>query len=429
MKSTLFIEISELTARILLYNNADDMTHHIDITGGYGKRAIPLAIHYLEDGDILIGEDTLLYEVEEGSTYIESILQDDEAVVADYIYVIKNKVEELTPNLQLSNIIVVSGNKRFGSQALLDMYRRLDKETFLSLISIREAIAGWCYQEIENSKVKELNIGYLDYKFLNAFKIIQKSDTGLLNITEINQVFDLDLINKYYLNQLKSMHSIEDNQVTTHQLNQLYHNQKATIHKQQLNSKDINIYSSMVFPPVKLVLLAEDYNSFQTDWMKQFETQNGVSLLNKLKVVDKFIITGGYDSMNFVKQVALESGLNFDYEENLLLDGAYEFLKLSQSNINIIYKQTLDCVIGVFNNKEFYPLISEEVEFSDHYDVDLVLTDYQKELILYSLIDNKIKPIHTIEIKEPMKIQRVLLNIHINQNKEIEEVSYELRRL
>ena len=94
MKTTLFVEISEITARILVYNEVDCLCHYLDITGGYGKRSIPLHIHYLKDGEILIGEDALLYDEEDGSNFIESILYADVTIAKDYIIILQKKVEE-----------------------------------------------------------------------------------------------------------------------------------------------------------------------------------------------------------------------------------------------------------------------------------------------------------------------------------------------
>jgi len=59
----------------------------------------------------------------------------------------------------------------------------------------------------------------------------------------------------------------------------------------------------------------------------------------------------------------------------------------------------------------------------------VILSEYQKEIQFFSKVNETIKLVYTLEIEEILKLQKVLLKIKINHDKEIEEVSYELRRL
>ncbi len=430
MKTTLFIEISEITARIMVYNEVDQLCHYVDTTGGYGKKSIPLDIHYLKEGDILIGEDAITYEEEEGSNYIESILHAQDEVVLDYILVLINKVEDLIPGLTILNIVIVSDQLKFGSKTFKHMAKAKKKDLEISQLSIDDAIAGWIYgKEKTLDHQKKLLVSYFDYKKLISFRVNILPDTHLIELTKYSIQFDLNAIHDFYMHALMKSHNIEDHKISHHQMKQLYSHQKATLHKQLMLDKDVNVYSSLFFPPRKIVLTYETYKTFQDHWYEQLISENGISQWDVLKTVDQHFISGGYDLIQFCHNFDDLEWLSQDFDEYLLLDGGYRFYETMLKGKEIRFKQSLDYSIGVFNEKEFYPIVEETDQFFEHYEVELLLTDYQEDIQLFSKVKEKIIPIYNIPMKEPKKIQRILLKIDLNQDKEIEEVLYELRRL
>jgi len=426
MKTTLFIEISEITARVLVYNEVDEKCHYIDVTGGYGKKSIPLYLHYLKDGEVLIGEDAIIYDQEDNSVFIQSILYAKISHQVTYIKVLMGKVEELIPELKVTNIVIVTDQKAFKSKDFESLLSDELGSMSLTRISVEKAMAGWYKLHGYKDKV---TTSYLDYKKLTYYNIDSQKDTSLVTITKDQINLDLKAVNDYYINLLRHLHKDDFNEVTKFQITQLYNNQKATLHKQLLSHKDVNVYSSIFFPPKKLVLPYESYQRFKNTWYEQFNELGGISTLKQLETVDKVISSGGYDLINFLNSFDEFDFPTDHYDEYLLLDGAFHYYQCLLHDEELIYKQSLDYSIGVFNHKEYYPLIEEDTQLKDHYEVELILSDNHKEIQLFSKVKESIKPLHTLVIEKPSKLAKILLKIKLNNDKEIDEVSYELRRL
>jgi len=427
MKTTLFIEISEITARVLVYNEVDGLCHDIDITGGYGKKSIPLHIHYLKDGEILIGEDAIIYDIEEDSRFIESIIYAKEINAVDYINVLNKKIKKLISNLRMTTIILITDLRKFRTKEFQSVFRSKLETTDLQIISVEEAMAGWFYKNLLPDQV--ITMMYLDYKNLYIYNLNKHTKSDTIQITSEKTPLDLNAIHEFYINRLSQLHQKTDTAFTKHQISQLYNSQKATIHKQILGDKDVNIYTSICFPPKKLVLLFKEFKEFKENWYEQLSTEGGISILKRLESVDKVTMTGGYDLINFLNSFNTFELPTKNYNDNLLLDGGFHFYESVLSGKDIIYKQSLEYSIGIFNDQEFYPLIEEHEEFVKNYEIDLILTDNQKEIQFFAKTNQTIKPVYALSITTPQKIQRVLVRIEINNDKEIEEVSYELRRL
>lgn len=427
METTLFIEISEITARVLVYNEVDGLCHDIDVTGGYGKKSIPLHIHYLKDGEILIGEDAIVYDIEEDSRFINSIIYAKEINAVDYINVLNKKIEKLIPDLRIATIILITDLRKFRTKEFQSIFISKLKTVDLQIISIKEAMAGWFYKNL--SPNQEITTLYLDYKNLYIYNLSNHTKSDAIQITSEKIPLDLNAIHEFYINILSQLHQKADTTFTKHQISQLYNSQKATIHKQLLGDKDVNIYTSIYFPPRKLVVPFKVFKEFKENWYKQLSIEGGISVLKRLKFMDKVIMSGGYDLINFLNSFSTFELPTKDYNEYLLLDGGFHFYESVLSGKDIIYKQSLEYSIGIFNDQEFYPLIEEHEEFINSYEINLILTNNQKEIQLFTKINQNIKPMYTLKIAIPQKIQRILVKIEINNDKEIEEVSYELRRL
>lgn len=426
MNTTLFIEISEITARVLVYNEVDEVCHYVDVTGGYGKKSIPLHIHYLKDGEVLIGEDAIVYDQEDDSKFISSILYASRQNQIDYIRVLLEKVEELIPELKIINLVLVSNKKGFSNDEFRSLINKSLKHISYTLLSVEEAMVGWYHKQNLNSNLTTI---YLDYKNLLYFDINRLEEDTLITINSKSINLDLNAINEYYINLLGQLHKDGLNDFTKFQIRQLYNNQKPTLHKQLVTHKDVNVYSSIFFPPRKYVLDYKKFKAFKDTWYEQLIATNGINSIKYLESVDKVVSTGGYDLINFLNSFDEFDFPNYNYDEYLLLDGAYSYYQSMIKGQELIQQHSLDFCIGVFNDKEFYPLIEEDIEFRDKYELELIVSDYQTEIVLFSKVNESVKPVYTVTIDEPRDLSRLILTIKLSNDKEIEEVSYELRRL
>ncbi len=433
MNNSLFMEFSNNSVRLVMYTE-DNCFVNVDITGGYGSIYIPLMIHYIDD-DIFIGEDALTFDLEEISRFAFNINDEDNVTIADYICVLIDKIHNQTPYKKIDRLIFVESNgyiyESFNNALPKLVHKKFSIFKSIELIGVlnKDAIAGYAMEY-----GTDFDIAIFDQYKISKYSL--SSNNNKIQLLVNDDIMDFTVIDKYYLNKLALNHYErvydELELLEQHKLSQLYKGQQVSLHKQFAMNKNVNIYSSITFPPKKITL---DYDEFQQTYTK-VNAQYNKNITNWIASTQKtkFMYCGIGQYISLIKSFKGETRGEI-FNENLLVEGGFIYLKYLQTNINILEDTIIGYNIGLLEHGEFIPLIRKEYPLTEIIDIDILITDNQTHVKLYTNDKEEIKLVGTIDLTEILRkyrvdnIIRIGILMKMNQNKEIKEVNYELRKL
>jgi hypothetical protein len=333
-----------------------------------------------------------------------------------------NRVLDLIPLFEIESIVLISNDSLFNEDMFIPLCsKKLNlNQTRVNVLSYQQAMAGKYLQD--NCDIS--NYLYFDYENLYLYQFHSIEDKLKSNMLIVNA--PLNNIDTYYQEMLTTLHKSTEI-VDKHKIIQLYHSQRATIFQQFKIVKDVNVYSSILFPPMKIILRSHEFLEYKTQWINEFN-ETGLKKL-KCAIDDRPIqIAGGYDFIQFIGQLHITESISANYDENLLLDGGFYYMSTSQGE-DLFIKETMGRTIGVFNEQQFYPLIDSNQELKSEYKLNLLLTNNQKEIQLFVKNGDSIESSHKIVVDDNKQYKRMIVYLTINSEKEIDEVSYELRNV
>lgn len=432
MESTLFVEMNGFSARLMLYTMAEDQQHYLDITGGYGKKSIPLYMHYNIEGEVFIGEDAFFCDIEDGSEFIHILNNNEIQEKADFIEVLLEKVKGMIPDLIIFRLVLISNHSTFKSKAfeeealirLNKVFGHQEKAYQIQSLSYTQAIAGWLYYHGKG----KTGIIYLDEEKIYLYNP-QKENQNKVFLNEKALPFPLNKIDEFYLNELHQQHFEDYNHQEEHQIRQLYNNQMSQLQQQVISQKKVNIYSSILFPPRKLELHYEVFNQFWELWKQEFMNPLEKMFKEVFKDVDEVVLSGGFDKQHYLMNESIFKRVEPIKSESLILEGAYVYIDHMLKKTEILGLETMDQTIGIYNEGSYLPLVTSTDRMMEKVCFDLLLTNHQDELQFYSKEVDKEQLVYTLKIVEPKALQRIIVTIEFNLEKEIKEVSYELRNI
>lgn len=428
MQTTLFLEIGYQTVKIAVYHQADEQLHFLDITGGYGKRAIPLQMHYISDDDVyLIGEDAINYEVDETTIYYKNVLNEDSIKMCCFINGIIGKVQVMIPNLNMTQLVMIyNGDERINAmiKGISEYYKKqLIQVQYLFFV---EAVASWYLKEGIKNKIQ---YHYFDDEVVHYIELIPLDESHVFVEKYKRHPFLLGLIDSFYINYLNKAHKKEQKKT---ELYRLYNDQMTTLYSQMTKEKDVSVYSSLEYPPIRIKVAKEKVTLFLERFEEEFINDYKVFVEEK----ERGYYSGAYNKKIFVDALLDMKVKQIQYIENSLLEGGYYYFS-QQLDDNFIKKNMTKCNIGVLDSEgRFIKIDIKPMIIKNWNEINLVMTHFEKKINIVEVISNveqpeilEYKTIKRIEIENPSMLLRMKIMILVNEEGQVEEVRHELRNL
>lgn len=430
MELSLVIELYETSLRIFtvdsLYQCSD-----VDITGGYGKKSVPLYLHFQQEEDEpLIGEDALLYDVIE-LQFIDSIYCSSVYFV-EYMSVLLKKVKNIIHEGNLTRLVFVFSEEQ-GYITEQD-YKLIEFIEGMPVfwISRRKSVKSYYESQKLNDKRQGL---YIDDRYL-YISMFEENE-----IENYRFEFSLKTIDDFYLNLLSRYTMLEKND---YRVIKLYEGHKGLIHQGIINQKDVHVYSNLTFPPLKITI----YNAEVFEFIRQWESEYSIEILSFIKKhkssLFEFLGTG-HDlpiMRNVLGKRLKEMGIN----DRALAIGSVYYLDTGM-------------IEDTFNKGYFLQYKNERIDliragdiFSSKYKVELVVTHDVDKLELFETTkdfsngqsDDSIdarsdstveltksinEPINSLKFSEKADIAIIDYSISFDSDQKVSEVYYEVRRI
>lgn len=429
------IEMYATSIRLIAYDNVEENYSEIDITGGYGKKSIPLYCHYVQDEPLpLIGEDALLYDEEE-ILFVESIYE-SEQWFNDYMKVLLSKVSNHHFRDTLTQIIFIYP-QYMTMRHLMDL--RMINDIPVQWVTFETCSSS--YERFRFEHYNELIHSNFIFDELNVYVGTYEDNTFFCKTIPFS-LLECDI---YYRERLKSFHSQE---ISDFKILKLYDSQKSIIQQQILTKKDVNVYSSLSYPPQKITLKYQEIFEF----LRQWDSEYGVNFLQKTKFHqhNMTVIATSMCDHPIIKSFFGKKLSLYHREDFLLSKGCiYSLVFLPSESLKqpILFEDTY--IIRVDNR--IIKIIHGGNPFLRLVKVELVLTGRKNDIELAKLKEVKTEAteestedaIEESSIKAETDITIInKLTIDINQSigiihyciqfdkdKNVSEVYYELRRV
>jgi len=422
MNVTLFLEICSSIGKLMLVEHEDLVCRYIDITGGFGRRELPLAIHYTNDNERLIGDDAYEFDYGEHAFLIESVRDTDIKHRRDFIVALMTKIENQMPQYKVSKLVIICGPKDY-EEKVWDM----DILPKPHIVKYKEAVAGYCLRFFKDSK-DALPIHYFDGEEDYIYNVFNQDKQ--IYVEETKARVPLSDIDQYYLDLLYKEHKKHDEKIKRSWIKSLFVKECQRLYRQLAVNKDIKVYSSITYPPIQINLKQKAFNHFRQEWIDAFKLGDLYNVEEQM--TDGFIYCGRSEWIQLVKDAF--SSFTGHLEEHLMLDGAYAFLELQESEklslkISEPLVSKLGITIGVMSGDQFISLLERGSHLKSEYCFDMILTDYEEILDIWIDENNEKKRIRTLPIKHPSHILKIKLFILMNGDREVKEVYYECDEL
>lgn len=410
MNNVLIIELYTTTLRVCLFDQFSNSFSELDITGGYGKKAIPLFLHYVEDETKpLIGEDALLYDEEEKS-FIKYMLKDEQSFLA-YFEVLIHKLSDQYTLTQGDRIVLIYSEEQCFEH--LKSISKLLGHTTLWL-GIKECL-GSCGSIAETKDSDEFLI--LTFDEVLVYQVFVQGNTTKTSVSE----FPMTEMDDFYMEMIKSHH---EEAINEYKILKLYEAQKGLIQQQLLTQKNVNVYSSLQYPPKKITLDFKLSYQFLIQWEKAFSVPF-LQQISKMPFKVIYIATTYFDHP-LIRTVFGKKSHRFITIDFLLPKGAIALLQESVNKFKTRSLESFDNAYHIRTNDLDVEIISKGQEFTQKIEIELVLTDFQNVIELHQIgIENSLKS--ELHIKSDKNIQLIQYIMLFDERQNLCEVYYELR--
>ncbi len=439
MKRYLFLEIYKES--ILLYINTDtDKLDPLDLSGGYGTLDIGLSLLVLED-ESFIGQDGLQFDLDESSVYIPNVLKDEAKYLNVYMMTLLDKVKDYSPFKQIDEMIFIH-DQNLGIECFRSEYPDDFENIPLKYVTIDEAMAGYgCVTDHWTYLVDEDRI---------RTYIIEKNPDEMgrirCHLKSLEYPLDILSLDKKYIDLLANQHKIdlsdESENISPnliHSLRRLYLSQRNAFRKLHIGEDKIQIYSSILFPPMKLEIdkktieaIFHDYESDLIKWLDGYYEMRNKEYSSHWKLC----LTGRWERLCWV--MPDKDFVNIQGTNGLLSEGALYYLKEKESGNDILEASYLGYSIGIIR-EEYLPLVFKDTPYHQGVSLDLMVGDELKVLSLYKEKAGHVSKILTLDIDKEREsvffgklsygFRRLKIKLTFNKNKEVKEVYHEFGKL
>jgi hypothetical protein len=411
MKDILIVELYASTLRLCKYEKEKGTFVELDITGGYGKKAVPYYVHYIEDEiNPLIGEDALLYDNVD-RIFVDSMLK-DKAVFYDYMTVLITKLQAQHSIGLIQDIVFMYSEQ----MAVEELKRSVDFQGYsISWIGLKECLIG--YLDLVRSKNQQ-NSFLVAFDEKMGYICYEKDETIEFNVVELS----MEELDRFYRESINDAHP---NGASEYQIVRLFESQKSMIHQQLLTQKDIKVYSSIHYPPFKITLKFEKASEFLIQWEKQYGAPF-LQLLNRQTPRTMEIATT-YTEHPLIKMILGKKVKEAQSIDFLLAQGVVQclFNEHTRQKVKEVLHKTPKFTSTYFLkiNNQKHCIIQTGYEFTREIGIDLVLTGEENDIELF-LVEQSI---NRVSIMTTKPFQMIDYKVIFDEAKNVCEVKYEFR--
>lgn len=433
MERTLIFELSAASLRLFAAEQLSSCIE-LDITGGYGKKTIPLYIHYSNDGELpLIGEDALLYEeIEE--RFVESAFAHPDYFY-DFIAGVLSKCSAFIAKESISRLVFLYSD--FLEEETLKALRAIcwDGYETPQWIPFVKCIEGYIASQ------KEALNDSADIKNCNGTKISSdvkissdKTKTQFLYMDGqyaycVSYRFDVQTIHKvmlplsqidaYFLEYLAIAHGLS---TSDYRVLKLYESQKSFIQQSVLIQKDISVYSNIQYPPQKIRLSYNVIFEFIRQWESEFSVEF-LLLLRKMNF-DTMEFIGNAFELPIIKNILGSRLKEVKRNPEALILGALFYSEHLRRPDLFMKSYQVRC------DDRFIDVITAGETFVSCHRTEFVLTGKVNTLTLIEGEDARsdAQSLHQCVIESERTIQIIDYIVCFDEEQKVSEVRYEVRR-
>ena len=332
------LDIGNDSSGIAFYNAAEEEPETIDLSGGYGRPAIPTAMQYIvESKEWVFGEYAILNRGMGKEVTLNDMVErlgDSEYIDVDnkpvrltgllglYIKELMSNVKNINPKAEIAGI-VVSVPSYFSGRAREELKRAFKsagyEKELIALVSDRECIFAYHYRGRVKLKEKSLIVDYgarevrggvyiAEEKYLRSLSSLFESDIGTRMIEEQAK----ELFTDYYTinNPIQARQGLDKN--VQDQLMAFTYQHKDILFQKAIRNKPAKLYYNFAFPPFEQTVKAEEADKLIEPFRKKFDQfirkVLEKNLVEKVKIadIDVVICVGGGFEMLWAKE-AMES--------------------------------------------------------------------------------------------------------------------------
>ncbi len=411
MKVTVWMELGENKSAFAIGDYFGENLEYIDLTGGYGSMQIPLKIAYIEDEDAVVcGEeaDTFDNAVWAGIT---------PEWTADFIQHCLYKILQQYHGDIVTTLILMNG-AGFSAKHCQSVQKKLAEQNSIQIqwISLKQALVGYGYDQ-------GLNDAWLTY--FNSTKSMHfhfvKDDLEKEYVDEIIQrPTALEAIDQFYLQTIQAAHrKIYKKEIDLQRIEQTYNDQKMLLYRQVQSKQDVNLYTSIYYPPKKITITYAEFIVFFEQWVQK----NTIALNSELT---QSIISGGYNQEIFWQKL-MDDG-RYQYDEHMLFIGAKAFLNYRNThNGDLCTSTKTHWGYGIIDqDRRRIVFIRPGQIYQKRYVIELILTDYQRS-VPFVKYDENMQESHlfNLYIYPKHATTYVTMTLEISIEGQIKEVNYE----
>ena len=415
MDATLWIELGENRCAFAIEDVEEMTLQYIDLTGGYGVMQVPFKIAYLEDEkDVLCGEEAEAFghAIWAGESIHSTF---------DFLNKCMGKIENQYHSYTIRNVVLINAiNFETNSCDVLEKMLAARRKFDIIWISVKEAFVGYGYREkIHEGTCIYLNESWSEQLFFRYEDLLRE----IISENKRKQIALQD-IDRYYLNQLKEKHkNIYGKEVDIDAIRRTFGEQKLILYRQMQRAEDVNLYTSIEYPPQKITF---SYTSFKTYFDRWLSLNSALIEVSGQKIW----VSGGYNKEVYWRH--LFKGYSYEYDEHMLIKGAKTFLDFRQEhNKGLCTKTKTQWGYAIIDDKKRrIPFILPGEEYQKEYVINILLTNFEcKVPFLFLDQDMTEKHLFNLYIHPENERTQIEISLKISIEGQIEEVKYEYRPL
>ncbi len=438
MKRKLFLEIYAQSILIYIKNDKGSI-EPMDLTGGYGTLDVGLNLLILNQ-ESFVGQDALQFDLDDKGRYLDNVLSGDIDFIESYLVTLLDKIRDYTSYKNLDQLVIIHDHHH-GIESLKKRYPKRFEDLDLDYVTYTEAVAGYgCHHQESLVIVDEERIrSYKVHKVL--VEESRKRCSVISSDYEVNTLYLDNFYQDLLADELELMSKEEKKPLSdtlAHDLRRLYLTQKNTLRKLHLGMDRVSIYSSISFPPRKVVI---ERVSIEGAFEKlKGQVDNCLKSLEVLKEdkdsVDDFLLSGRWEILRWVlpddKFMGLKGG------QGLLSYGADYYLEERESGNDLLSVSSLGFTIGIIE-EEYHPLVFEDEPYHKGISLDLMIEDDIEEVTLYKEKEGQVKELARVSLDnhldkgffnhDNLGFRRIKIYLNFDSNKEVKEVYHEFGKL
>lgn len=411
MEDTLYIELNNYSCKLAVYESMNERFSLVDLSGGYGSVRIPYAMQistWENKLDVLFGEDALLFDLQEDAKYIADIWGEDphqEIMEARTLFfeLVIAKVKALYKDCNFHRVFCYTQEDK-DVKILEELFQ-------MKVYPVYARDMARIFWELH----PQVNRNCIGIHNGDELTIHSKNREGVGKLRLNIKQFD-----HYLRSILQEQNGIAQEDLSVwklHQLNRLFLQNKTLLYRKLFSGKDVSLYSALVYPPMKITILAQDFLNY---FYQETEHHDLKKWSEEIE-----IILGLDEGEDLIKNI----GMGIQTDSNRILHLLYEYSRKqealgiepltihSRTEIGLLEKDKTITKVGIIEQMK---VGSNRYSFLLHQcsEIKVIVSN-----------DMRSEVFRIIDLPKGTWLMVLILIVTIGENHRINEVNYELRRV